>query len=113
MAGILDALSRRPTLILQEPLISTLRRRTYREDYKTISLQIELPYTQEIEPEQATRFVEDWSRRLAAGWVDKFFPGMSAEERERLINTIQSSLVRSLTAKYPAAERPRRRRGGE
>jgi len=75
---ILDALKRRPTFILDEPLV---------RKFNPISGQVALPPG--ITREEAIEVVAgtEWATNLAAGWLKKFFPeltpGTPEYERKR------------------------------
>jgi len=66
---ILDALKRRPTFILDEPLVKKFN--------PTLSGQVALPPG--ITREEAIEVVasSEWAQNLAAGWLNKFFPEMT------------------------------------
>jgi len=81
IGSILNALASRPTLILYEPLAASVIRRSR---------------FQEVSPKVAEEFVKRWSKELARGWVDKFFPDLPAEEREELARKVQQRLLEGL-----------------
>lgn len=86
MDGILDRVleifASRPTLILYKPLAATWRERR--------------AMLQEVSPEAAEEFVKRWSRKLATGWVEKFFPDLPEAERKGLAERIQKRLIESI-----------------
>ena len=75
----------RPTLILEEPILKSLRRAGFFQAFQT---------PEEIERRLA--FVDRWAEGLAEGWVNRFFGDLPAEERKKLKEHVKRKLLAGL-----------------
>lgn len=81
-------LENRPTFILEEPIVKSLRRRYQRAR--------RAPVTPEISPEAAVRFVENWATRLVGGWVESFFGDLPEEEKRELKERMRRAFLKKV-----------------